>query len=395
MTEEVLFMKRGFVFIGFIFLSFVFLVSGAQAAEPWQKLIKPPKNGDFEPIPAYMVYPPVKPNSSCQEELDSGKVVDTSFKRTEKATKPWKIGVLFPHLKDPFWLGCCYAVFEQAKRLGVETTLLAATGYNDLVGQLAQMDDLIAKKVDMILLAPISFEGNDESVAKAKAAGVPVINVINDQRSDDLLCKVDVSFWQLGNAAAKWAIADAQKRGMKELNAVVLPGPAGAGWVIGEVEGTQAASKTSPIPFNIMSTKYGDSGKDVQFKLAEDLFTTFGKKIDYLFGCSVCSWSAALPMKEAGLADKVKIVGYDITPDTVEGVNNGLIAAAANCNGADQYRIAMNLAVAYLEKRIKKEDIPHTIVPKFQILEKSNFQKYPFHVSLAPAGYRPEFYYKP
>ena len=182
---------------------------------------------------------------------------------------------------------------------------------------------------------------------------------------------------------------------MKELNAVMLPGPAGAGWVIGEVDGTGAAAKASPIPFNILTTKYGDSGKDIQFKLAEDIFTTFGKKINYLFGCSVCSWSAALPMREAGLADDVKIIGYDITPDTVEGVNNGLIAAAANCLGADQYRIAMNVGVAYLEKRITMAQMPHTIVPKFEILSKANFDTYPFYVSLAPAGYRPEFYYKP
>lgn len=376
-------------------LSLLIIFSVTYTANAWQELIKPPKNGEFEPIPVTYVFPPVKAKASCQEELDSGKLVEGTFKRAAVATKPWKIGVLFPHLKDPFWLGCAYATFEQAKRLGVEVTLLAANGYNDLVGQLAQMDDLVAKKVDMILLAPISFEGNDESVAKAKAAGVPTINVINDQRSDDLLVKVDVSFWQLGNAAAKWAIADAQKRGLKEINAVMLPGPAGAGWVIGEVDGTNAAAKTSPIPFNILTTKYADSGKDQQFKLAEDVFTTFGKKIDYLFGCSVCSFSAALPMKEAGLADKVKIIGYDITPDTVEGINNGLIAAAANCLGADQYRIAMNFAVQYLEKRLKPEEIPHTIVPKFEILTKANFNTYPFYVSLAPANYRPEFYYKP
>lgn len=361
----------------------------------WQDLIKPPPDGKFAPIPVLEVYPPVKPNASCQEELDSGKVVDTTFTRTAPATKPWKIGVLFPHLKDPFWLGCDYAVFEQAKRLGVSTTLLAAKGYNDLVGQLAQMDDMIADKYDAILLAPISFEGNDESVAKAKKAGIPVINIINDQRSDDLLVKVDVSFWQLGYSATQWAIKDAQKRGLKEINIVMLPGPAGAGWVIGEVEGTKAAAKASPIPVNILATKYGDSGKDIQFKLSEDLFTTFGDKIDYVLGCSVCSYSAALPLREAGLADKVKIVGYDITPDTVQGIKNGMIAAAANCNGADQYRIAMNLAVAYLEGRIKPGDMPHTVVPKFKILDKSNFDTYPFYVSLAPKGFRPVFSYTP
>jgi hypothetical protein len=39
--------------------------------------------------------------------------------------------------------------------------------------------------------------------------------------------------------------------------------------------------------------------------------------------------------------------------------------------------------------------MPRTIVPKFEILTKSNFSTYPFAVSLAPEGYRPEFHYKP
>jgi len=386
-------MKKAFI-IKLIALAVVFLFF-APLSFAAEKLVKPPEGGNFEPIAVDFVYPPVKPLASCKEELDSGKVVSGAFEKSTPATKPWKIGVLFPHLKDPFWLGCNYAVFEQAERLGVETTLLAAKGYNDLVGQLAQMDDMISAKYDMILLAPISYKGNDESVAKAKKAGIPVINVINDQQSDDLLTKVDVSFWQLGYAAAKWAIDDAIKNGLKEINIVLLPGPAGAGWVIGEVEGTQAAVKDSPIPVNILAIKYGDSGKDTQFKLAEDVFTTFGDKIDYLFGCSVCSWSAALPMREAGLADKVKIVGYDITPDTVQGIKLGDIAAAANCHGADQYRIAMNFAVDYLEGRVKPDEVPHTIVPQYKILETANFQKYPFHVSLAPQGFRPVFNYKP
>jgi protein TorT len=386
-------MKKSFI-IKLTILAVVcfFFTSLGFAAE---KLVKPPEGGNFEAIRVDYVYPPVKALASCKEELDSGKVVSGVFEKSDPATKPWRIGVLFPHLKDPFWLGCNYAVFEQAERLGVETTLLAAKGYNDLVGQLAQMDDMISGKYDLILLAPISYKGNDESVANAKKAGIPVINVINDQQSDDLLTKVDVSFWQLGYAAAKWAIDDAMKNGLKEINVVLLPGPAGAGWVMGEVEGTQAAIKDSPIPVNVLAIKYGDSGKDTQFKLAEDIFTTFGDKIDYLFGCSVCSWSAALPMKEAGLADRLKIVGYDITPDTVQGIKMGDIAAAANCHGADQYRIAMNFAVDYLEGRVKPDEVPHTIVPKYKILESANFKEYPFHVSLAPKGFRPKFNYKP
>src|SRR5208337_241541 len=89
-------MKPKSVFLGLVLFVFFFASTGAYAAG-WQDLIKPAPKGEFQPIPVSMVYPPVKSNASCQEQLDSGKVVDTTFERTPSAKKVWKIRVLFPH----------------------------------------------------------------------------------------------------------------------------------------------------------------------------------------------------------------------------------------------------------------------------------------------------------
>ncbi|WP_292694936.1 hypothetical protein [Mesorhizobium sp.] len=36
----------------------------------------------------------------------------------EKAEKPWKLCVLFPHLKDSYWVSVDYGIVKEAKRLG-------------------------------------------------------------------------------------------------------------------------------------------------------------------------------------------------------------------------------------------------------------------------------------
>ena len=36
-----------------------------------------------------------------------------------KAAKPWRVCVLFPHMKDSIWLAVDYGITEEAKRLGI------------------------------------------------------------------------------------------------------------------------------------------------------------------------------------------------------------------------------------------------------------------------------------
>ena len=55
--------------------------------------------------------------------LDSGSAKESEYSPLEKAAKPWNICVLFPHMKDTFWVAADYGVVEEARRMGVNMTL--------------------------------------------------------------------------------------------------------------------------------------------------------------------------------------------------------------------------------------------------------------------------------
>ena len=358
-------------------------------------LIKPPKGGLFEPIPVKYVFPPILPNGSLYEEFTSGKIIKDNISPAQPATKPWKIAVLIPHLKDPFWLGVNYGIIEQAKRLDVEVQIFVAEGYHDLVGQLIHMEEAIEKKFDAIILSPISMTENDQSVAKAKAAGIPVFMAVNDMRSDDLVLKVNALVYDMGKKSMEWVINDAKKCGLKEINVALQPGPKGAGWVMAEVDGTNDAIQKSSIKVNMLDIQYGESGPIEQAHLTEGLIKRFGEKINYLIVCNVGAFAAVLPIKEAGLLGKIKIVGNDLVRESVMAITKGEIAAASDTRGVDIVRVAMNTVVNYLEGRIKKQDIPHDIILEVLVVDQSNFAQYPFSGSLPPDGFKPTLHYKP
>lgn len=368
------------------------LFLGCAAASAADTLL-PPAVGKFSPIPAYFIYPPVKPQGSADEALLSGRVVTDHYAAAAPASKPWRIAFLFPHIKDPYWVGCSYGVVSEARRLGVAVDIFPADGYNDLIGQLRQMDEAVAAKYDAIVISPLSQTANNSSIAKARAQGIPVFELANDSTSDDLTIKVTTSLKGMGIDATQWVIRDAQKRGLKLINIALLPGPSDAGWVKGEVDGTREAARKAAIKVNIVDIMYGDSDRIVQSQLAAQLLAEHGKNLDYILGCTGCAPAAILPVREAGLNGKVRIVAYDLTREIAGLIHTGEIFASADTKGVSQARLVINAAVNFLEGRSR--ELPHTILVKLGLVDQSSHATYRFDASIAPEGYVPLLSYSP
>ncbi|MDD4946273.1 MAG: TMAO reductase system periplasmic protein TorT [Gallionella sp.] len=347
----------------------------------------------FAPVPVQTIYPPLKPNGSADDALATGRVVEEFYPMAVPATRPWRIAYLFPHVKDPYWVDCSYGLMTEARRLGVAVDIMPADGYDDLIGQLRETDRAIAKKYDAIVLSPISQTANNPSISKARALGIPVFEMANDSTSDDLTIKITSSLKAMGVDTTEWVIRDAIKRGLKSINIALLPGPADAGWVMGEVAGTRMAAENAAIKVNIIDIKYGDRDLVGQSQLAEKLIFTHGKKIDYLLGCTGCAPAAILPIRRAGLANKIRIVSYGLTRELIENIRKGEIFAATDVKAVGQARVSLSAAVNHLEGRIKKR--PHTILVKLGMVDRSNVNSYDYGTTTSPVGYKPVLSYTP
>ncbi len=360
------------------------MASGLAAAE------QPPR---FAPIPVTSIFRPLQANGTADDALASGRLVQGLYAPAAHASKRWRVAFLFPHLKDPYWGGVAYGVISEARRLGVVADILPATGYDDLPGQLRRMDEAIAAHYDAIVISPISMTANNPSIVRARAAGIPVLELANDSRSDDLHVKVTTSLRSMGLEAMRWVVGDAQQRGLKSINVALLPGPMGAGWVKGEVDGARIAAQGAPIEVNILDIRYGDSERRLQAQLAQSILARHGKRLDYLIGCTGCAPAALEPLKASGLGDKIRLVAFDLTGEIAHLIRNKEIYAAADTKGVSQARVAINAAVNLLEGRTKEQ--PHTILVKLGMVDQQNWSSYPFDTSIAPEGYKVLLSYDP
>ena len=352
-----------------------------------------PMPANFDPIAAYSIFPPLKPNGTADDALATGRVKLGAFKMAERATKPWRIAFIFPHIKDPYWVGCDYGVITEAKRLGIVAKIFIAGGYDDISGQLREMAQVTREKYDAIVLSPIDLTADNPAIAKAKSQGIPVFELANDSTSDDLTTKVTTSLKGMGQEAARWMIHDALSRGLKSINVGLLPGPRGAGWVSGEVDGTREVLSKAPIPVNIVDVSYGDSERRLQGHLASRLLRDHGESLDYIIGCTGCAPPAAAEVRKAGLQNQIKVIAYDLTGEIAGMIQQGYISAAADTKAVSQARVVTDAVVDFLEGR--DGPVPHTILIKLGLLDQFSFASYKFDATIAPDDFVPVFSYSP
>lgn len=315
-------------------------------------------------------------------KMDGPKVAK-QYTPLQKADKKWNICVSFPHMKDAYWLAVDYGVAEEAKDLGVTMHLVEAGGYTNLNKQISQIEDCVAGGAQAVVIGSISLDGLNKTVESIRAKNIPVIDVINGISSPQISAKSLVSFKEMGYNAGEY-IAKQHPKGSAPVKVAWFPGPPGAGWVEAGNQGFLDAVKNSSI--EVVDTKYGDTGKEVQLKLVEDSLQAH-PDISFIVGTSPTTEAAVQLLRERNLSDKIKVLAYYFTPGVYQDIKRGRVLAAPTDSAVVQGRVAIDQAVRILEGKPYEKHVG----PKIYVIDNSNINSFDYASSLAPENWKPVF----
>jgi len=314
-------------------------------------------------------------------DMDSGKAVKTDYTPLPKASKPWNICVLFPHMKDTFWVAVDYGIVEEAKREGVNMTLYEAGGYENLPKQLAQFDDCMAGNFDAIVVGPISEAGLTRKMREAAKAGKPVISTVNPLPKAPAIARMYVDFTLMGEQTGKFLV-DYMKG--KPARVVNFPGPAGSGWAEQFNNGFKKAIE-SASNVKLLGEKFGDSGVAVQLGLIQNALQAY-PEMNVIWGCAPAAEAAIGAVRQAGRNNMLIISSYE-NQAMLDALNKGEILAFATQYPVLEGRVAIDTAVRILEhKPYIKFSMP---IP--DIIDKDNLDKINMSLVLAPASFKAEY----
>ena len=304
----------------------------------------------------------------------------------DQITQKWNICAAFPHLKDPYWLGANYGIAEEVRRDGATMTLLEAGGYTELDTQLSQMDDCVAQGAQAIILGAISADGVNAKVEEIVAQGIPVVDFVNGVNSPAVSAHALVSFYDMGYNTGVY-MKETLVSGDEPVQVAFFPGPQGAGWTDTAYQGFLDATEGTTI--EVVATKWGDTGRDIQLALVEDELQA-NPDIDFVVGNAQAAVSAVQAVREAGLEESVRVLAFHQNPPVYDGIAAGDIVGSANDHTVVQGRMAVDMAVRLLEGQTLEPS--NRSGPVITIMTPDNVGTgFVRESTFAPADYQPEF----
>ncbi|MDD2844263.1 MAG: TMAO reductase system periplasmic protein TorT [Rhodoferax sp.] len=317
----------------------------------------------------------------------AGRAIPLPYQPSALATKPWSLCVVFPHVKDAYWLAVDYGMVEEARRLGVKLRILEAWGYANLQRQRGLLQECAdMTDVDAIILGSVSFAGLSDAV-KTISRHKPIFATVNDIANDGLSGKVGVPWYDMGHLIGRYLV-NLHQNSDTAIPIAWFPGPRAAGWVPFVDRGFRDAIKNTPI--QIVTTGWGDTDKSVQRNLVQ---VALGKHPDirYLVGNAMMAEAAVSIVREKGLEQKKGILSTYFTPGVYRGIARNKILAAPTDLPVLQGRLSIAQAVDMLEGR----NYTRHIGPVIQVVDHDALRTLDLEESISPPTFSPQFEYRP
>lgn len=269
---------------------------------------------------------------------------DTEIVAADKYKKeaPWVIGMSHFGVNANTWTVQMAHDAEAAAKLDKRISNFILLDANiDQAKQVSDIEDLIAQKVDAIIVTPLTATSADAGIKKAIAAGIPVIVHTGRTETQDFTLDIQGGAEHFGKVMGDWLVKELGGKG----NIWVLRGLPGHPEDINRYNGLLQALKGTEV--KIVAEDAGSWQYDNGKKVCETFYLS-NPQVDGI-------WSSGADMTRA-CVDVFKQFGAAIPPISGEG-NNGFFGqwitdgfkSIAPEYGPEQGAAGVRAAVALLE----------------------------------------------
>jgi ribose transport system substrate-binding protein len=306
--------------------------------------------------------------SASQSAAPSVSASDSASSSASAASgAPKKIAVLLWSRGFEFMVALDQGIQDEAKKLGIEVTVLDGQSKSQV--QIAQIEDSISKKVDLIILAPANSDELVPGVKKANDAGIPVVTV-DGVVSKGATVEASIAFnnSEAGKTIAKYLI-DTYGKG----KALELTGAPATYHAILRGGGFNEGMKTS-TDWKVITKNAEWSAEKSQNITADSLtadpgITAIFTHNDDMQRGVLSGLRQVNALKKPGEKGYISLVGVDGTPEALQRIRDGKEEATINQDPFEMGALAVKTAVDVLAgKQVPEQQLtPPTLVTKANV----------------------------
>lgn len=224
-------------------------------------------------------------------------------------------------LDSPFYVALMEAAEATAKANGAE--LVYVDAQNDIAKQNADVQDLLTRGIDVLLLNPVNPAGVAPALEAAQKAGVKVITV--DRPTDSSLpvaTHVGRDNKKMGRMIGDYAVTLLGGAGQAKGKIIELQGDAGGVVMMARRDGFHEAFANEP-GVTIVQGPYSDYVRSKAVTAFQDLIQAHPDVAMVYAHNDDMALGARQVLEQQGLADNVKIVGVDGLMEAIQAMVDG------------------------------------------------------------------------
>ncbi|WP_370678212.1 ABC transporter substrate-binding protein [Pleomorphomonas sp. PLEO] len=287
---------------------------------------------------------------------------------TASAKDLTKIGISIGSMGNPFYVALANGAAAKAKEINpnVEVTAL---GYDyDLNKQFTQIDNFIAAGVDLILFTPADAKAVAPAVARAQAAGIPMVAV--DTAGEGADATVTTDNVQAGEIACQYIVDKLAGKGD-----VIIQNSNQVSAVVDRVNGCKKVFAANPGIKVLSDDQNALGSRDGGLTVMQSMLTRF-EKIDAVFAINdPQAIGSNLAAKQAG-RDNIIFTSVDGAPD-IEAVlkdpESPMVQASASQDPYAMAQLAIEIGVDLINGKAPAQKL--TLLPS-KLITRDNVADY-------------------
>lgn len=290
-------------------------------------------------------------------------------KKTETNSQDYKrikVGVSYQNLQNEFIRNIQGTLRTRAQELNVE--LIEADGQGKAENQISQVENFIARRLDVIILNPYSMEDCKPAVEAANKANIPILTVNNlVANQDKCVTFVGSDAVESGRIQMDYAVKRIGGKG----NIVILHGPIGHDAEIGRRKGAQEILDKYP-DVKVIFEQSGNWSREEGETITE-VWLQSGKHIDAVVAQNdEMALGALKAIENVKGSNDILVFGIDAISDALQSISDDRMAGTVFQDAKGQGAGAIEAAVR-IAKGLKVE---RTIYIPYMLVTKDNLNQY-------------------
>lgn len=261
----------------------------------------------------------------------------------ESADQPKTLALLVSTLNNPFFVTLKEGAEKKAQELGYQ--LLVLDSQNDSSREMTNVEDLLVKNVDLVLLNPVDSDAATSAVRLANNRNVPVITLDRGATGGKVASHVASDNTAGGEMAGRYIVEKIGING-KVIQLEGIPGTSAA-----RERGQGFMQSLGGTSVEVVASQPADFDRTKGLNVAENLLEA-NPDVKAIFAQNDEMALGALRAVEAQQMD-VLVVGFDGTEDGVRAVASGEMAATV----AQQADMIGEVAVATADKVLHDKNV--------------------------------------